>query len=100
MEANRASPSRTDRYLTRVETHLRALKSDATRRDFISREIDKWEERYARFVESAGESHRGGDGSGQPTAFDFAETLIALGAMQSRYAERQPEVRHVRLQRA
>jgi hypothetical protein len=100
MEANRASPSRTDRYLTRVETHLPALKTDAARHDFIAREIDKWEERYARFIETEGESHRRGDGSGQPTAFDFVETLTALGAMQSRYAKRQPELRHVRLQQA
>jgi hypothetical protein len=83
-----ASPSRTDHYLTRVEAHLPALVNDAARRDFISREMDKWEERYARFIATEGESHRCGDGPDQPSAFDFAETIAALGAVQTRYSER------------
>src|SRR5688572_28268909 len=100
MHEKRTSPSRTDRYIARIETHLPALTNDAARRDFISREIDKWEERYARFIETGGESHRQGDGPGQPTAFDFVETLAALGARQSRYAERRTEVGYSRPRQA
>jgi hypothetical protein len=83
-----ASPSRTDRYLTRVEAHLPALANNAARRDFISREMDKWEERYARFIATEGESHRTSDGPDQPSAFDFVETITALGAVQARFGER------------
>jgi hypothetical protein len=57
--------------------------------DFISREIDKWEEHYARFKQTEGESHRCGDGPGQPTAFDFVETIAALAALQARYSGRK-----------
>ena len=82
-------PTRTDRYMRRVATHMLALRDDTARRDFISREIDKWEERYARFLLTEGASHRCGDGPGQPTAFDFVETIAALGAVQSRYTGRK-----------
>jgi len=87
MEATRACGSRTDRYMGRVAAQLSAMRDDTERRDFISGEIDKWEERYARFTQSDGESHRRGDAPGQPTAFDFIETISALGAMQARYTE-------------
>jgi hypothetical protein len=83
-----ASPSRTGRYMARVAAQLPTLRDDTERRDFISREMDKWEKRYARFIETEGESHRRGDGVGQPTAFDFAETIAALGAMQTRLNEK------------
>lgn len=83
------SPSRTGRYMARVAAHLPALRDDAARHDFISREIDKWEERYARFMQTEGESHRRGDGPSQPTSFDFVETIAALGAVHSRYSGRK-----------
>ena len=76
--------SRTGRYIARVKAHLPGLMSDAARRRFICGEIDKWEERYTRFVATEGESHRFSDASDQPTAFDFVETLTALGVMQAR----------------
>jgi hypothetical protein len=84
-----ASPSRTDRYTARVGAHLPTLRDDTARREFISREIDKWEEHYARFKQTEGESHRCGDGPGQPTAFDFVETIAALAALQARYSGRK-----------
>ena len=82
--------SRTWRYIARVEAHLPALADDAARRDFISNEMDKWEEHYARFMTTEGCSHRHGDAPGQPSAFDFTETIAALGAVQSRFTERAP----------
>jgi hypothetical protein len=72
--------------MTRVKALLPALASDAARRNFISCEIDKWEERYTRFVTTEGESHRPSDAPDQPTAFDFVETLTALGVMQAHLA--------------
>jgi hypothetical protein len=87
MEANRARPSRTDRYMARVVAQLSAMPDHTERRYFICGELEKWEERYARFIQSEGESHRRGDTSGQPTAFDFVETIAALDAMQAVYTE-------------
>ena len=81
------APSRTARYRTRVEAQLLFLRDDAERREFISREIDKWEERYARFIQTEGDSHRRGDAPDQPTAFDFVEPITMLGAVETRYAE-------------
>jgi hypothetical protein len=85
MQASTAN-SRTERYMERVKAHLPALANDAARCSFISCEIEKWEERYTRFIATEGDSHRFGDTSSRPTAFDFIETLAALGAMQVRLA--------------
>ena len=82
------TPTRTDRYMCRVAAHLPSLRDDAARREFVSREIDKWEQRYACFMLTEGDSHRCGDAPGQPTAFDFIETIAALGAVKSRYTGR------------
>jgi hypothetical protein len=84
-----ASHSRTGRYMARVVAHLTALRDDTARRDFISREIEKWEERYTRFMQTEGESHRRGDSPGQPAAFDFVETIAALTAVHARYTGRK-----------
>ena len=77
--------TRTARYMARVAAHLPALPDDDARREFISAEIHKWEERYLRFSATEGDSHRCGDGADQPSAFDFTETITALGAIQARY---------------
>ena len=80
-----SSPSRTTRYMRRVAAHLPLLANDDARNAFVSREIDRWEERYARFIATEGCSHRTGDSIDQPSAFDFNETIAALGAVQSRF---------------
>jgi hypothetical protein len=80
--------TRTGRYLARVLAHVRALADDAARRDFLSREMLKWEERYARFIDTRGLSHRLGDGPGEPTAFDFVETLTGLETIYAGFAEK------------
>ena len=81
------SPSRTGRYLARVLAHVRTLADDTMRRDFLSHEMAKWEERYARFVETGGASHRLGDGPGEPTAFDFVQTIAGLETIYAGYSE-------------
>ncbi len=88
-----ACPTRTARYMRRVEAHLPALRDDYARRDFISREMDKWEERYARFIATEGDAHRRGDDADQPSAFDFTETIAALGAVHVTLQRRQPHDR-------
>jgi hypothetical protein len=79
------STARTARYLARVEARLSVLANDAARRQFLAGEIEKWEERYARFIATEGESHRRNDGPDQPSAFDFVETLMILCAAQARF---------------
>lgn len=69
--------TRTERYMRRVRQHLPRLDDDAGRA-FLKAELEKWETRYARFIETSGESERRGDGAEQPTAFDFTETIAAL----------------------
>lgn len=73
--------SRTERYLARVAAHLPTLDGVPRRREFISQEMEKWEQRYTRFMETRGISHRRGDSRNQPSAFDFVETLAALEIM-------------------
>jgi hypothetical protein len=81
---NNPKSFRTARYMRRIHAYLPTLAHDTARRAFISAEIGKWEERYTRFIETEGESHRDSDASDQPTAFDFVETIAALGGVQSR----------------
>lgn len=83
---NTVRPTRACRYMARVEAHLPALANNHARRAFIVNEMSKWEERFARFVATEGSSHRHGDSPDQPSAFDFVETIAALGALRGRYA--------------
>jgi hypothetical protein len=80
--------SRTERYMRRVRLYLPRLQDDATRRAFLSDELEKWEATYASFIETSGESQRTGDGANQPTAFDFTATILALQSEQASYRER------------
>ncbi len=82
-------PSRTTRYMRRVEAHLPSLADDGARNAFVSREIERWELRYARFISTEGCSNRIGDGIDQPSAFDFTETIAALGAVQAQFGGKQ-----------
>jgi hypothetical protein len=75
--------SRTDHYMARVAAHLPSLPNNAARAAFIEAELAKWEERYAAFIRTV---DRGID-PGPATAFDFTETIAALGAEQAKYRE-------------
>lgn len=72
--------SRTETYMARVATKLASLPSNATRRAFLTNEIDSWEERFARF------QHTQGDSIPNATAFDFADTIAALQIERAKYA--------------
>jgi hypothetical protein len=74
-----ADPSRTDRYIARVKEHLLTLSNDEARRVFLNTQVDSWEERYRQF--------RTGEGTPTPgaTAFDYVETIAALGALRTTY---------------
>jgi hypothetical protein len=78
-----AIPSRTDRYLARVDAHLPTLADDAQRRRFLRREIANWENRYGEFQATEGASAPGAD------AADFLLTI--LGLVARRDALNKPE---------
>lgn len=74
-----AAPSRTAHYLQRLEAKLATLSSNAARAAFVAEERAKWDERFRRFEATAGEAFPGAN------AFDFAETIAALGTVAARY---------------
>lgn len=81
-----AAPSRSDRFLARVDGHLSILESDAKRRAFLTQQIVGWEERYARFINSEGESEAVIDPRDPPQAADFVLTIAGLEVRRAKYA--------------
>lgn len=77
--------SRTDQFMRRVKNHLSELDGCAARRFFLETQIELWEERYREFQIRvvAGNPPKG------YSAFDYAETLAALGAELAKH--KQPE---------
>ena len=71
------APSRTDRYMARVEARLADL-AQAEQRRFLLEQLDTWECRYGRFVATEGRSEPVTDPSDPPQAGDFLNTLCAL----------------------
>lgn len=78
------APSRTDRYLARVLAHLPTLADDAARRKFLSREFDRWDQRYATFTArvDCGRIELTGD---HATAFDYVDTIGEIAKLQHQY---------------
>jgi len=70
---------RAGRFLARLDRHLPRLKDRATRRAFLDRQLAGWEDRYARFLATDGESEPAG-GADPPQAADFLITITALAA--------------------
>ena len=49
-------PERALRFLARLDRHLLTLADQAARRDFLDRQLEGWQRRYARFIATEGES--------------------------------------------
>lgn len=73
--------TRTDKYMARVASHLPSLPCNAARREFLTSELAKWEDRYQRFMNTEGDSTPGAD------AADFVETIAALEIEKARYSQ-------------
>jgi hypothetical protein len=83
-------PDRTSRFLVRIDSHLRTLADDRARRAFLSCQLDGWERRYARFLDSQGASEPVGDPSDPPQAADFVATITALAARRCALGAQRP----------
>ncbi len=69
---------RTNKFLTRVDAHLKTLAAEAKRRSFLAQQIAAWEFRYERFQLTNGRSEPISDAANPPQAADFLLTIMAL----------------------
>lgn len=81
-----AELSRTQRYMARVEQALRRdMFCDADRRDFLTEQIENWEQLFRDFQRRVDAGFDPGD----VRAEDYVETLAALGAALNRISEKE-----------
>jgi hypothetical protein len=73
-------PDRTRRFLARLDRHLPTLADQAARRDFLDRQIEGWQRRYARFIATEGDSEPILIAADPPQAADFLLTIVGLMA--------------------
>jgi hypothetical protein len=85
--------NRADRFLDRLDAHLASIPDEAARRQFLDRQIDGWEHRYARFVATEGTSEVATDAADPPQAVDFLLTIAGLAARRHAHCNEQREVR-------
>jgi hypothetical protein len=76
-------PDRTMRFLARLDSHLPTLADHAARRAFLDRQLEGWEQRYARFIATEGESEFVITPADPPHAADFLLTIAGLMARRS-----------------
>jgi hypothetical protein len=74
---------RATRFIARIDAHLPTLKDDTARRDFLDRQLDGWERRYARFLATEGECVPVRVANDPPQAADFLLTITGLAARRS-----------------
>jgi hypothetical protein len=73
-------PDRALRFLARLDRHLPTLADQAARRDFLDRQIEGWQRRYARFIATEGDSEPILIPTDPPQAADFLLTIAGLMA--------------------
>jgi len=71
---------RAGRFLARLDAYLPTIPDLAARRAFLERQIDGWEHRYARFIQSDGASEPEIEPGEPPQAADFLLTITGLAA--------------------
>jgi hypothetical protein len=74
---------RATRFIARIDLHLPTLKDDTARRDFLDRQLDGWERRYARFLATGGECEPVRVANDPPQAADFLLTITGLATRRS-----------------
>jgi hypothetical protein len=79
---------RAARFLARLDRHLAVLADEPARCDFLERQLDGWEHRYARFVATEGASEPISNPPDPPQASDFLLTIAGLAARRSALAGR------------
>ena len=73
-------PERALRFLARLDRHLLTLADQAARRDFLDRQLEGWQRRYARFIATEGDSEPIIIPADPPQAADFLLTIVGLMA--------------------
>ena len=73
-------PERALRFLARLDRHLPTLADQAARRDFLDRQLEGWQRRYARFIATEGDSEPVLIPADPPQAADFLLTIVGLMA--------------------
>jgi hypothetical protein len=73
-------PERALRFLARLDRHLPTLADQAARREFLDRQLEGWQQRYARFIATEGESEPILIPADPPQAADFLLTIVGLMA--------------------
>lgn len=76
-------PDRAMRFLARLDRHLPTLADQAARRAFLDRQLEGWQQRYARFIATEGESEPVIIPADPPQAADFLLTITGLMARRS-----------------
>jgi hypothetical protein len=69
---------RASRFLSRIDAYLHELRDDEARRTFLDRQIEGWEDRYARFLATEGASEPVANPADPPQAADFLLTIAGL----------------------
>lgn len=70
----------TDYYERRVDEQLLTFTTAHAKRVFLAAQIENWTNRYGRFIATEGDSAPPHPVYGQPTAFDFMNTICMLKA--------------------
>ena len=78
-----ANNDRAMRFLARLDRHLPTLADQAARRAFLDRQLEGWQQRYARFIATDGESEPVIIPADPPQAADFLLTITGLMARRS-----------------
>jgi len=73
-------PERALRFLARLDRHLPTLADQSARRQFLDRQLEGWQRRYARFIATEGESEPILIPADPPQAADFLLTIVGLMA--------------------
>jgi hypothetical protein len=81
-------PERALRFLARLDRHLPTLADQAARLDFLDRQLEGWQRRYARFIATEGESEPVLIPADPPQAADFLLTIVGLMARRCALEER------------
>ena len=76
-------PDRAMRFFARLDRHLLTLADQAARRAFLDRQLEGWQQRYARFIATEGESEPVIILADPPQAADFLLTITGLMARRS-----------------
>ncbi len=75
-----ASQSLPEFYERRVDEHLLTFTTAHAKCVFLAAQIENWTNRYGRFIATEGDSAPPHPVYGQPTAFDFMNTICMLKA--------------------